>query len=93
MLTLLTWLTIIVTALVVVVLAVYLIAILVTLRGVGGGDKSDLGRLAGGLEAIEQNTAPLPNDLQTINGALAALLDTLRLVDDHLTSTARALGL
>lgn len=93
MLTLLTVLTIIATAIVVIVLAVYLIAILVTVRSVGGTESSDLGQLAGGLEAVQQQTAPLPEDLTTINGALVTLRDTLRAVDDHLTSTARALGL
>lgn len=93
MLALLTWLTIIVTAIVVAVLAVYLILILFTLRGIGGGAQSDLGRLAGGLEAIDRYTEPLPQDLPTINGALSRLLETLRAVDDHLSATARGLGL
>jgi len=90
---LLTILTIVAVAIVVLVLAFYLIAILLTVRRVGGSDSSDLGKLAGGLEAILRQTAPLPQDLTTINGALVALLDHLRAVDDHLTATARALGL
>lgn len=93
MLTLLTVLTIIATAIVVVVLAAYLIAILLTVRSVGGTPSSDLGQLAGGLAAIERQTASLPDDLPTINGALAALLDSLQAIDDHLTATARVLGL
>jgi hypothetical protein len=93
MLTVLTILTIIATAIVVLVLAYYLIAILITVRAVGGTKSSDLGQLAGGLEAIQQQTAPLPDDMRTINGALVQLLETLRVVDDHLTATARALGL
>lgn len=93
MLAVLTWLTIIVTAIVVVVLAVYLILILVALRSVGGGPRSDLARLAAGLEAIDRDTAPLPQDLPTINGALNRLLETLSAVNDHLNTTARGLGL
>lgn len=93
MLEILTILTIIATTIVVVVLAFYLIAILVTVRRVGGPESSDLGQLAGGLEVIQQQTAPLPQDMTTINGALVELLATLRAVDDHLSATARALGL
>lgn len=93
MLTLLTVLTIIATTIVVLVLAAYLIAILLTVRGVGGTPSSDLGKLAGGLAAIERQTARLPDDLPTINGALVSLLNSLQAVDDHLTATARALGL
>lgn len=93
MLTLLTILTIIATAIVVVVLAYYLIAILITVRRVGGTESSDLSQLAGGLEVIQRQTAPLPDDMTAINGALVALLESLRATDDHLTATARALGL
>ena len=93
MLTLLTILTIIVTAIVVLALAVYLIAILLTVRRIGTGDTSDLGQLAGGLEAVQRQTSPLPNDLTTINGALVTLLQSLRAADEHLSATARALDL
>lgn len=93
MLQLLTILTIAAVAIVVLVLAVFLIAILVTVRRIGGSDSSDLGKLAGGLEAVQTQTAPLPQDLTTINGALVALLGHLRAIDDHLSATARALGL
>lgn len=49
-------------------------------------------RLAGGLEAVDGNTAGLPEYLTTINGALVQLLGGLRSVDGHLLTIARAAG-
>jgi len=48
--------------------------------------------LAGGLEAVDGNTARLPEYLTTINGALVQLLGGLRSVDGHLLAIARAAG-
>ncbi len=78
--TLLIPLTIIAVAIVVAVVALYLIAIIVTLARA----HRHLDRLAGGLEAIEANTQPLAGHLSTINGAAGALLAGLKKVDEHL---------
>ncbi len=48
--------------------------------------------LAGGLEAVDGQTAKLPEYLTTINGALVHLLSGLRSVDGHLLAIARAAG-
>ena len=84
MLTILTFTTIAVVALVVVVLATYLILVLYHLRRAGSGPGSHLARLAGGLEAIDANTQPLPERLTTILGALQQLKGGLQAVDGHL---------
>jgi uncharacterized protein YoxC len=78
--TLLIPLTIIAVAIVVTVVALYLIAIIVALSRAN----RHLWRLAGGLEAIEANTQPLAGHLSTINGAAGALLAGLKKVDEHL---------
>lgn len=49
-------------------------------------------KLAGGLEAVDGQTAKLPVYLTTINGALGHLLGGLRSVDGHLLTIARAAG-
>lgn len=45
---------------------------------------SNLEKLVGGLEAIRDNTAPLEQDLTTINGAAVSLRDKLGAVDHNL---------
>jgi hypothetical protein len=80
MATVLTWITLAATAVVVVVLVVYLVAVALALTRANRG----LAQLAGGLEAIESHSHPLPEDLATINGALTTLLGGLRSVDRHL---------
>jgi hypothetical protein len=84
--TVLTWATLIVVAVIVLVLAAALIAILVSLRR---ADRN-LAQLVGGLEAIRDNTAPLAEDLTTINGAAVALRDGLLAVDGNLVGIIRA---
>lgn len=50
-------------------------------------------QLAGGLEAVRGHTAPLPEHLTTINGALVQLKGGLLSVDGHYATLARAVGL
>lgn len=76
----LTRITLIVTGLVVVVVAAYLILIADALIKAN----RNLEKLVGGLEAIRDNTAPLGDDLGTINGAATSLRDKLMSVDRHL---------
>jgi hypothetical protein len=76
----LTWITLLVAAIVVLILVGYLVAVGLALARAN----RSLAQLAGGLEAIESHTHPLPEDLTTINTALGALLGGLRSVDQHL---------
>ncbi len=87
MISFLTRLTLVVVAAVVAVLATYLILIAVALLRANG----NLEKLVGGLTAIRDNTAPLKEDLGTINGAAVALRDGLVRVDAHLQGIARHL--
>ena len=77
-------LTLITTALVVVALAGYLIAIAVQLMGA----RRSIAAIADGLEAVAGHTAPLPEKLTTINGALVQLLTGLQAADRHLGRVA-----
>lgn len=79
------WITLIVVALVVVVLAFYLIGTALALTAAN----RNLQQLAGGLEAIQSHSEPLPQDLTTINGALVQLLAGLRSVNGHLAGIGR----
>lgn len=81
----LTYLTLAAVAIVVLVLVVYLVAIAYYLR------KADnhLKQLVGGLQVIQGHAEPLPEHLTTINGALTALLETLRGTDRHLAGAER----
>jgi hypothetical protein len=76
----LTWITLAVTAVVVVVLVGYLVAVALALTRAN----RNLAHLAGGLEAIESHSHPLPEHLAAINGALITLSGGLRSVDRHL---------
>lgn len=77
---LLTVVTLITVAVVVVALAGYLIAIAWALINA----KRSIAAIADGLEAVAGHTAPLPEKLTTINGALTELLARLRKADHHL---------
>lgn len=81
----LTWISLLVAALVVLVLVVYLVAVALALTRAN----RSLAQLAGGLEAIESHSHPLPEHLTTINGALTALLGGLRSVDNHLVGVRK----
>ena len=82
--TILTYLTLAVVLIVVVVLVVYLVAIIAALRRAG----DNLEKLAGGLHATVDNTAPLADHLTTINGALSTLQAGLGSVDEKLVGVA-----
>ena len=89
MFTWLTWITIAVAVVYVLVLAVTLISVaFFVTRAARTAEK-----LAGGLEAVDRQTADLPRYLGTINGALVQLLGGLRSVDGHLAGIARGAGL
>jgi len=88
MLTLLVIVTIVAVAIVVLMIAIYLVLIAAALRRAN----RHAGALAGGLEAVQANTGPLPAHLTTINGALGTLLSGLGAVDQHLKGIARLLA-
>ena len=77
-------LTLITVALVVVALAGYLIAIVWQLMAA----RRSIAAIADGLEAVASHTAPLPEKLTTINGALVQLLSGLQAADRHLGRVA-----
>lgn len=82
---LLLYLTLGVTAAVVLVLVVYLLGIIVALWGA----KNSLAKLAGGLIAIRDNTQPLGEHVQAINGGLSTLLTGLLAVNGDLAAIVR----
>ncbi len=84
----LTYISLAIVLIVVLALVVYLIGIILALRGAS----RNLQQLAGGLAAIAKDTAPLPDKLTTINGALGQLLAGLVSVDGRLAAVARLLG-
>ena len=77
-------LTLITVALVVLALAGYLIGIAWQLIGA----RRSVAAIADGLEAVAGHTAPLPERLTTINGALVQLLSGLQAADRHLGRVA-----
>ena len=79
---LLTVLSLVVALAIVLVLVIYLCIIIYNLWEAG----SLLQKLAGGLQAIQKNTAPLPEDIPAINGALASLLQKLLNVNGNLAA-------
>ena len=89
MATFLTYASVIVAAAIVIVLVVYLVLIILALWRAG----NNLAALAGGLQEVVDNTAPLADHLTTINGALGALDEGLDSVDDNLVGVAEVLKL
>ncbi len=77
-------LTLITVALVVLALAGYLILIVVQLSAA----RRSVAAIADGLEVVAGHTAPLPEKLTTINGALVQLLTGLQSADRHLGRVA-----
>ena len=77
--------TLVVTFTVVLVLVVYLLGIIVALWGA----KRSLAKLAGGLVAIRDHTAPLGDKLGAINGGLSKLLQGLLGVNGDLAAIVR----
>ncbi len=82
--TLLTNLTVAAVAIVVLVVAGYLIAIATKLARA----LRHLRALAGGLEGIEENTRPLGQLLAEINSGTGQLISALRRIDEHLQGVA-----
>lgn len=82
----LTWTTLAITTVVVGVVAVYLVQIAIALTRAN----SNLAKLVGGLEVIRDNTAPLAEDIATINGAAVAVRDGLTAVDGNLVKVITA---
>ena len=78
-------LTLVVTFTVVLVLVVYLLGIIVALWGA----KRSLAKLAGGLVAIRDHTAPLGDKVGAINGGLTTLLQGLLGVNGDLAAIVR----
>jgi len=83
----LTIITVVIVALVVLILVLYLVLIIFHLwRGA-----NTIQKLAGGLQKIEQDTAPLKEKVEVINGALTQLNQGLGSVDGHLVNIAKVL--
>jgi hypothetical protein len=81
--------TLVIVGLLVTVLVIYLILIIVALRRAG----NQLKTLAGGLQKIVDDSAPLSGKLGTINSALSTLQGGLSSVDNHLINVAKVLKL
>jgi hypothetical protein len=79
-------------AVIVLVLAVYLIAIAYFLFKTGGSKNSHLAKLVRGLKAVRDNAAPLGEHLTKLGSGLAALRSELRAVDASLGDAAEILG-
>jgi len=77
--------TLAVTAAVVLVLVIYLVGIVVALWDA----KNSLSRLAGGLVAIRDHTAPLGQHVGAVNGGLSTLLEGLLAVNADLAAIVR----
>jgi len=75
----------IVTAAVILVLVVYLLGIIYALWSAG----SNLQKLAGGLIAIRDNTDPLGEHMQAVNGGLSSLLVELLAVNNNLAAIVK----
>lgn len=82
-------LTLITVLLVVVALAGYLAAVAWALRDAS----RSVAAIADGLEAVRDHTAPVEEKLVTINAALGALSDGLKVVDGHLGAAGRVFRL
>jgi hypothetical protein len=88
MTTFLTWVTVIYTIVLVLVLAVSLITILYYLWSIG----TTLGKISAGLGTVRQQTAPLGGAVTAINGALESVRDGLGGALEDLAQTNAALG-
>lgn len=92
MLTILTIWTLALTGVIVLVLAVYLIAIAYYLYRAGGSDGSHLAKLVGGLKAVRDNVAPLDGHIGALGGGLTALRSEMQGVDSSLGDAAEILS-
>jgi hypothetical protein len=80
------------TAVIVLVVASYLIAIAYYLFRTGGNKRSHLAKLVGGLKAVRDNAAPLDRHLAKLAQGLTGLRSELRAVDASLGDAAEILG-
>jgi hypothetical protein len=85
---LLTWLTVIYLAVLVLALAASLTTIFVYLWRIG----SALALVEGALLQAEANTAPLKGHVEAVNGGLTSVAGGLKLVDEHLASADGSLN-
>lgn len=85
----LTIITVIIVALVVLILVMYLLLIIYHLWRGG----NHLEKLAGGLQKVENDAAPLKEKVDIINGALTQLNQGLGSVDGHMVNIAKVLKL
>ena len=79
---LLTWITVAYFVVLVLTLAVGLIAILTTLMSVA----KKLGAISAGLQVVEQNTAPLNQGVEKLNGSLGGLAGGLMVAESSFVS-------
>lgn len=79
-------------AVIILVVAVYLIAVAYYLYKAGGHKDSNLARLVGGLKAVRNNVAPLEKHVTALGGGLTALRDELLAVDNSLADATQILG-
>lgn len=84
MLTILTWLTLIVIASVVLLLAGFLIPTAISLIRAN----RNLTKVVGGLETIRDNTAPLAQHITAVNETAGAVRNRFIQLDSHLQRTA-----
>jgi uncharacterized protein YoxC len=85
---LLTILTILAAAVLLIALGIGLWQIALALEGIG----SSLDKIAYGVRAIETETSPLPNCIDGINGSLAPVVGGFEAVGESLTSADLHLG-
>ena len=85
----LTLITLVIVGAVVLVLVVYLLGIIVALWRAG----DELAGLAGVLQKVVADTAPLADHVGFVNGGLSQLRAGLHSVDEHLVGVARVLKL
>lgn len=82
---LLTWITLILVAVIVAVVAYHLIGIFVALKKTA----DSLEKLAGGLTQVRDDTGPLEGHIATINGGLTSLLQGLLGVNGDLETIVK----
>jgi hypothetical protein len=80
------------TAVIVLVVATYLVAIAYYLFRTGGSKNSHLAKLVGGLKVVRDNAAPLDRHLTKLSEGLTALRSELQAVDASLGDAAEILG-
>lgn len=85
---LLTILTILAAAVLLIALGIGLRFIAVALEGIG----SSLDKIAYGVRAIEQESNPLPECIEGINGSLAPVIGGFEVVAENLTNADNNLG-